>query len=55
MCEESIQISKLNLNLENKFDDEYFIFSNGIDNFYSKIKYIFQIMVKFTTKLKIDY
>lgn len=33
MCEETIQISTLNLNFENKFDDEYFMFSNGIDNF----------------------
>jgi predicted GIY-YIG superfamily endonuclease len=33
MCEETIQISTLNLNFENKFDDEYFIFSSGIDNF----------------------
>ena len=33
MFEETIQISTLNLNFENKFDDEYFMFSNGIDNF----------------------
>jgi hypothetical protein len=33
MCEETIQISTLNLNFENKFDDEYFMFSTGIDNF----------------------
>jgi predicted GIY-YIG superfamily endonuclease len=33
MCEEAIKINTLNLNFENKFDDEYFMFSTGIDNF----------------------
>jgi hypothetical protein len=31
MIEETIQINKLNLQFENKFDDEYFILINGID------------------------
>jgi len=33
MFEETIQISTLNLNFKNKFDDEYFMFLSGIDNF----------------------
>ena len=33
MIEETIQINKLNLQFENKFNDEYFLLINGIDNF----------------------
>jgi hypothetical protein len=33
MIEETTQINKLNLQFENKFDDEYFILINGIENF----------------------